>query len=205
MQPRNCGPQRLAATHDARATAVPGGLQHSATCNPPDCLESILLALLPVSIETRLALAPPSVTKPCAVGVLTQWVATRAIDRDEGNGAVMTTTEPGNMANAECLPPAVAMAGVIQPRRIDGFELQCVVCGGPFMALRRDRRTCSDACARSDQTARRKAREVVDGRPCTECGRIFVGGCADRRYCCGRCRARAYRRRKAGKRGLVMP
>jgi hypothetical protein len=51
---------------------------------------------------------------------------------------------------ASGLPPAAAMAGVVQPRGHEGVELRCLVCGQLFVAKRRNRRTCSPACARRD-------------------------------------------------------
>jgi predicted nucleic acid-binding Zn ribbon protein len=94
------------------------------------------------------------------------------------------------------LPVAEAMAGGVQPRGRDGVELRCLVCGGLFMALRIDRRTCSPACARRDRAARAAARLQRLGRPCEACGRVFMAGRADKRFCSSRCRLRAHRRRR---------
>jgi predicted nucleic acid-binding Zn ribbon protein len=76
------------------------------------------------------------------------------------------------------LPPSKAIAGGVQPRGPDGFELPCLVCGALFIALRVDRRTCSLACARHDR---------ADGA---------AAGRTDKRFCSSRCRVRAHRRRR---------
>lgn len=88
---------------------------------------------------------------------------------------------------------AVTMAGVLQPRRADGVELTCLVCGQGFVAARRDSRTCSARCGRIDAAARRRPSE----RSCGACGRPIRTGRSDRLYCGAACRMRAYRARRA--------
>jgi predicted nucleic acid-binding Zn ribbon protein len=108
-------------------------------------------------------------------------------------GAAMVDGQPADTARS------AVMAGVVQPRDpAAGVTLTCLVCGAPFVAARRDRRTCSRRCARRD-TARRQASQSQEG-VCAGCGGVFVGGRSDRRHCDARCRMRAFRRRKRARR-----
>jgi hypothetical protein len=96
------------------------------------------------------------------------------------------------------------MTGVVQSRPASGgVVLGCLVCGEPFVAARRDRRTCSRRCARQDATARRQIGEMAEGRICMGCGGVFLGGRSDRRHCDARCRMRAYRRLQRERRALA--
>jgi len=109
-------------------------------------------------------------------------------------GAAMVAGQPAATAWS------AVMTGVVQPRDpAAGVALTCLVCGAPFVAARRDRRTCSPRCARRDY-ARRRASKSEEGRVCAGCGGVFVGGRSDRRHCNPRCRMRACRRRQRARR-----
>jgi hypothetical protein len=119
------------------------------------------------------------------------------------DAASTADTSAAMVAGQPAVTPRSAMAGVVQPRDpAAGVTLTCLMCGAPFVAARRDRRTCSRRCARRE-IVRRRASKFQEGRVCAGCGGVFVGGRSDRRHCDARCRMRAYRRRQRERRALA--
>jgi hypothetical protein len=86
-------------------------------------------------------------------------------------------------------------------------ELNCVVCGEPFVSKTKETRFCSPKCRSANGIAvRDKVRQAVRleariERPCEECKGAFIPSRPDVKYCSQRCQMRAKRRRASERAG----
>jgi endogenous inhibitor of DNA gyrase (YacG/DUF329 family) len=77
----------------------------------------------------------------------------------------------------------------------------CPTCGGGFNAKTNNEKYCCQSCKTQAMHAREGRAAVHEQRTCEYCGKEFVSGRRDQRFCSARCRVANNRRLKKHDKG----